>query len=222
MKAKQNFTLIELLVVIAIIAILAAMLLPALNQARERGRATSCLNNLKQMHLGYVSYADTYNDVIPGIITGRGTAGERYWDWVLSPFLEGNTTQSYDNRTQKRRYNCPSAFKTDTTYGTTLAQVNVPGLADRCWRYSRLKRPSIQPQNGDSPALIGSWYSRFICTLEKQVPEGRHNGGANILFADGHAGYGKCVDTQTTWNGTSLGWPRFKEVTWFTSSAGVL
>ena len=62
---KPLFTLIELLVVIAIIAILAAMLLPALNRARETAKSSKCVNNLKQIGTAYAVYTANYNDFIP-------------------------------------------------------------------------------------------------------------------------------------------------------------
>ena len=82
---KQRFTLIELLVVIAIIAILAAMLLPALSAARERARTASCLGNLKTMGLCHSMYMDDYDEyLVPGQRKNTKYAGTAQWPATIS------------------------------------------------------------------------------------------------------------------------------------------
>lgn len=91
MRIRRNaFTLIELLVVIAIIAILIALLLPAVQQAREAARMTQCRNNLKQLGLAFQNYHDTYTTFMPG---GFQTAIAYPVGWVprLFPYIEQGT-----------------------------------------------------------------------------------------------------------------------------------
>ena len=100
---RAGFTLIELLVVIAIIAILAAILFPVFAQAREKARATTCLNNEKQMGTGLLQYEQDYDEALPYIwygSNGGGSApgGNYKWMDAVYPYIKSDAV-----------FNCPDA-----------------------------------------------------------------------------------------------------------------
>lgn len=211
----NGFTLIELLIVIAIIAILAAMLLPALNQAREKSRAISCVSKIKQLGAAFSLYCSDYNDIYPtgAVLTGTGgTSGglQSTWTIVIAPYLGKGNAFMYDpaRNLQSGPFGCPTQKQwvpslTYPSYGYNTRLFPRYNFTS----YGFTSQPLVIKAGGltkpsETLVLSESWYGptgtyttggvvydkRSIGWYEADAGwvVYRHSHRANILLGDGH------------------------------------
>ncbi|MBQ9501907.1 MAG: DUF1559 domain-containing protein [Lentisphaeria bacterium] len=204
-----RFTLIELLVVIAIIAILAAMLMPALQKARERGQAVSCLSRLKQIGSGGQMYAETFDGRLP---CGYRTSADDCYRWYNNyGFLQTFGIRTTRDRNREDNFICCPAQTPPNTgvnsagwsssaparggYGMNLnlcstANKMPDGSAKNYWFpvLHLISRPTVTLFFADA-GNFRLWSSDKASGNAKYYASYRHGDGLNIAYADGHAGH---------------------------------
>jgi len=213
MNGRKAFTLIELLVVIAVIAVLMAILMPALNRAREQGKRAACMNNLRQLSLAWNVYADENDGKIVNANTSTGTHNRDGTCWV---YWAGRNATEETRRDEIRRgllypY-CPDAklFKCPTGIRGELVTYAIPDAINGYWAIneaikpyivtlrSQIRRPGERTIFLDegrlSPASWTIWYDQE--RWWDQITA-RHGDGTNWGFADGHSEYWKWKDPRT-------------------------
>jgi prepilin-type N-terminal cleavage/methylation domain-containing protein/prepilin-type processing-associated H-X9-DG protein len=220
---RRAFTLIELLVVIAVIALLMAILMPALKAAREQGKRAFCLNNLKQLTLAWTLYADTYDGKIPyGDVGYGGTSTPpltQWWvNWPVSPGdpIDNVTMEQWHTAIKAgqlwpycknfKAFRCPNAPK---KYGLSYAIVD--SMNGYCgWNdyngYDKLKITNINqirraPNRivflDESPPSSGTWGIKYTKEAWWDSPPKLHSKGTTFSFADGHSEFWKWKDPRT-------------------------
>jgi len=180
-----KFTLLELLIVIAVIAILAALLFPALAKAKESVNRTVCANNLRQIGAAFQYYADDYNDWAPGYVYGSDETGWwGLWRQVLDPYVHGrfdSGSPRIDFCPAEKNYTC-GVYGYNCAVSGTWATRNI-FIADRRM-ITRWKIPSslgILVDISTNEAYYD--YTEPSPNTRRSI---RHNGGSNILFGDWH------------------------------------
>ncbi len=209
---KMKFTLIELLVVIAIIAILAALLLPALQKAREKGRQASCMNNEKQLGLGFASYTDEFDGRVIRYSGNDGRTWTGYFihrgyvqpSTFLCPSLITVPDRPQDSRgasTDNMNYTGYGYLYQTAGSGRFARGADGPGtVSGSNLHVSEIRYPSRMYFVMDTAIEIGghTGYYRLDYLYSNNAtignPDARHGGGLNILFGDGHVESKRIID----------------------------
>ena len=215
-----SFTLIELLIVIAIIAILAGMLLPALQQARQKAYHSSCTNNFKTVGLGMQLYAGDWDDCLPKwrSKTEENDYPENYWSIVIAPYIDVKIGNNGWLTEKTKIYACPAVLakkgKMTSGYDTrrggirhsmgTNSILDGAGSDPRSTVYVHLKgkiyarphkfrkSPSIVRHVFETVNMATNYQGGTINESEDTYFYYPHNNKSTILYADGH------VDTTLT------------------------